>query len=139
MIKPLITTIIAALIGAIAGGIFTYYIVLKNTQTRAVMDAYNLYIPEAYRAWSLVREGEFTEAAKARLVGASAVLMIYASNEVICRANAFDTEIRKANFDAKNGHDSYFDLLLTMRREIIGKDHIGGLGISKTECIHPVL
>lgn len=120
-ITPLTTSVISALIGAGVGGWITYKVATEDTRTRMVMNAYNLYLSEAHRARSLATEGKFTGESAVSLEAATAVLMIYGSEEVICRSLAFADQI-EIEPDSISG--DYFDIVLKMREELIGETKI---------------
>lgn len=127
----------SALIGAVVGGWITYKVATEDTRTQMVMNAYNLYLPEAFRAWSLAEEEKLTKDAKARLAGATAVLMIYGSEEVICRALAFERKIDATG--SGSDPDGYFEIVLKMREEVTGEKEVMGLGMAEEECTYSIL
>ena len=132
---PLITSMVSALIGAGVGGWATYMVATEDTRTQMVMNAYNLYLSEAHRAWSLANEGRFTGESAASLGSATAVLMIYGSEEVICRALSFAEQIE---LDPEND-SGYFDIVLKMREEVTGETKVMGVGMSEEECTYSLL
>ena len=136
LITPLAISVISALIGAGVGGWTTYKVATEDTRTQMVMNAYNLYLSEAHRAWSLANEGKFTGESAASLGAATAVLMIYGSEEVICRSLSFIDQIE---IEPDSISDEYFDIVLKMREEVIGETKIMGLGMSKNECTYSLL
>ncbi len=119
LIPPLISSSLAALVGAGVGGWITYSVVTENTRTQLVMSAYDFYLSEAARAYWRAKNGEFTEEDKARLQQAAAGSAIFASKEVLCRVFAFQEKIFSTPQD---GEVEYLSLMFAIRAEALGEE-----------------
>lgn len=126
----LFSSVLSALVGAGVAGWITYHVMTTNTRNQMVMSAYSSYLPEASAALILASEDvdRLTEDARIRLGAATAVLMIYASEEVLCRAFAF--ERRLTNKGNPGGGTEYLDLVAKIKEELTGK-RIEGLESSE--------
>ena len=90
---PLLSSAVRSLIGAVDGGVSSYYVATENLQNQFVMGAYTGYLTEAARALSFANSAEITDQEKKRLGRATAVLAMTASDEVLCRAVNFENEM----------------------------------------------
>ena len=109
---------ISALIGAGVGGYITQDIVTDDTRTRLVAGTYGSYLAEASRAALDSESNDLTDEQLRRLHLSFAVLMMYASDEVLCRAMLFQDAIERQPPD---GLDEFLDVLMAMRAEVLGE------------------
>ena len=116
---PLIASGLAALVGAVVGGLITYFVVTENTRIQLVMNAYDSYLPEAIRALNLARQGSFTKEDILRFGGAGAVLTIYGSEEVKCRSFQFE---RCLMSDVEKAKIKYNELAQAITEEALGRE-----------------
>ena len=109
---------ISALIGAGIGGYITQDIVTDDTRTRLLTSTYGSYLSEASRAALASESSALTDEQLRRLNLSFAVLMMLASDEVLCRAMIFQSEVEKEKPD---GLDEFVDVLMAMRAEVLGE------------------
>ena len=121
---PLLSSAVGSLIGAVDGGVSSYYVATENSQNQFVMGAYTDYLTEAARALSFANSAEITDQEKKRLGRATAVLAMTASDEVLCRAVNFENEMSSVKPSAS---DEYFELMAAMRKETLGEENLGGI------------
>ena len=129
LVPHLIASGLAALIGAGIGGGITYFVVTEDTRTKLVAGSYDTYLTEAARALIKAQLDTLAKKDRERLYRATAVLILTASEEVLCRAFEFELEIRGANPKAT---DEFTGLWSAMRAEIMGEDN--GVAASSGEC-----
>lgn len=107
-----VSTIFAALLGAIVGGLMTERVATTNTRSQLALNAYAVYLAEAARVGTLAAEGTITDVDKARLTGATTVLMMYGDERMICKS----LEIAEAiAADKPFTNDTLRDLLKSFR------------------------
>ena len=114
----LISSALAAFIGAVVGGWITHSIVTQDTRSALVATAYSAYLPEATRIVPMAIQGTLNPKDALRLEEATSVLIMYASDEVQCRALKFVQKIGKGAVD---GQAEYFDLVFAMKEEVLGR------------------
>ena len=109
-------SLISALIGAGVGGWITYEVATEDTRAQMMMRAYNLYMTEAARAQALAKQARFDDDDKARLSGATAVLFMYGSREIVCQALNFEEQVHAE--ESQEGLGKYVAMMWRMRAEI---------------------
>ena len=142
----LIASGLAAVVGAVVGGWITHDIITKDTRTQFVVGSYSSYLNEATRAFFRAKNGdsidglngisgaELTNEDKLRIKNATALLVMSASEDVLCWAFSFESEITSVRPD---GEDEYNNLLFSIREEVLGET-IEGSG-SHQECTWSVM
>lgn len=123
LVPSFVAPAISALIGAGVGGYITQDIVIGDTRTRLLESSYSSYLAEATRSLPLSDSNKLTEGNKENLQRATAVLMLSASEDVLCRAFEFE---KKLGDDGQ--HNAYLNLAMVMREEI---------GVADTSNLEP--
>ncbi|MDE0210676.1 MAG: hypothetical protein OXJ64_12420 [Boseongicola sp.] len=130
LVPSLISSGLAALVGAGVGGLITYYVVVADTRKQLVSNAYDSYLPEAALALTLAQKREITKEDTRRLGKAASVLTIYGSEAVMCRAVNFERSIMEMSSDAQT---KYSELAWEMRKETMREE----LGKAPRACVWP--
>lgn len=130
MLKALAPSLVASGFAALLGGSVTYFALADSTQKQLVMGAYHSYLPEAVRALTIAQKEELTKKDILRLGTAGAILTMYATDEVMCRAMNFE---RCIEHDVEKGRKKYADLAQAMREEATGEP----FGRALEACVPP--
>lgn len=120
----LVSSVTAALVGSVVGGMFTHHVVTKDTRLQFLVHAYGAYMSEVSRVMSLASANELAEADKSRLDSATGVLLLYASEEVLCWAIKFSNEMSEmSEMSRLTGRvdDLSQELISRMRAEVRGE------------------
>ena len=118
------------LVGAVVGGSITYWTVTENRQANLILKAYDSYLPEAVRALTIAQKENFEKEEILRFGAAGAVLTIYGSKEVQCRAMNFERCLMSNVGKAKA---KYGELAQTIREEALGEVFVRKLN----DCVLP--
>ncbi len=118
LVPSLIASGLAALVGAVVGGSITYWTVTENRRANLMLDAYESYLPEAVRALTIAQKEKLAREDILRIGEAGAVLTIYGSEEVQCRAITFE---RCLMSDLKKAKKKYGELAQTIKAEALGE------------------
>ena len=114
LVSSLISSGLAALVGAGVGGVITYWIVTEDRSTNRMLDAYQSYLPEAVRALTLAQKDDFSKEDIFRFGAAGSVLTVFGSKDVQCRAINFE---RCLMSDVQKAKQKYGELARTMAEE----------------------
>lgn len=129
LIPPLISSGLAALVGAAVGGYITAHVVNQDTDRKLVASAYSAYLSEAVRAVMISHDRALTEEERKSIGRATGALLLVGSEDVVCWAISFEREAASSSPDA----DEEFNNLWTkMREEVLGEDD--GVGGLSEEC-----
>ena len=129
LVPSLISSGLAALVGALVGGWITFEVVSRDTRIKLVADSYSTYLAEAVPVLIVSHEGRIGDEDRKRIAHAVGVLTLTASEEVLCWAFAFEKEVTSGSPDATA---EFTNLWLKMREEVLGKE--SGVDNSSEEC-----
>ena len=131
MLKVLAPLLIASLVGGMAGaaagaiisGWIRRDITTENTRTQFTINSYSAYLTEAALALSLSGKGPLASEDKARLDRATHVLMVPASDEIMCRALVFQKKVQSDNlgFLVPSSIIEFLALAGAIKRETMGE------------------
>lgn len=124
-IPSLISSALAALIGAGVGGWITAHVVTQDTQIKLAASSYGDYLSKATRALALVKKNEFTTEDVNRLEEATIVLELAANRPVWCWAVAFSHAMLLTNATTQDRNVDpfgiYNSLVSEMRKDLKGE------------------